>query len=74
MEPNKDQFADHLESLGMSKGAQKAATMRAATFSPSDFEGEYSGPGTYTSASANILKNVTQHRARELKAKKANEK
>jgi hypothetical protein len=74
MEPADRQLPDILEEHGMSKGAQKAAAMRAATFDPSEFEGEYEGPGTYTSTSAQMLRDITQHRARELKVKKAYEK
>ena len=65
---------DFLEAGGMTKAEQHAATMRAAAVPASDFEGEYEGPGTYTRKRAQILKNITQHRVRELKAKKANEK
>jgi hypothetical protein len=73
MEPKDKQLPDLLEEHGMSKAAQKAATMRAALVDPSEFEGEYEGPGTYTSAGAQLLQNITQHRARELKVKKAYE-
>jgi hypothetical protein len=62
---------DFLEAHGMSKVSQYAATMRAATFDPSDLEGEYQSIGTYNSPSARLLKNITQHRERELKVKKA---
>lgn len=62
---------DFLESLGMSKEQQYAATMRAAAVPVSDFEGEYQSQGTYNSPAAKILQNVTQHRSRELKVKKA---
>ena len=63
---------DFLEAGGMSKEEQHAATMRAAAVPVGDFEGEYEGPGTYTSPAAQALRNVTKHRARELKAKEAN--
>jgi hypothetical protein len=45
--------------------------MRAATVPVSDFEGEYQQQGTYTSAAAQTLQKATQHRAREVKVKKA---
>jgi hypothetical protein len=62
---------DFLEAHGMSKASQYAATVNAANVPVSDFEGEYESQGTYTSRSAQMLKNVTQHRAREVKVKKA---
>jgi hypothetical protein len=65
---------DFLEGQGMSKAEQHAATMRAAAVPVSDFEGETPGPGTYTSRGANLLRSVTQHRAREVKVKKAYDK
>jgi|LauGreDrversion4_2_1035121.scaffolds.fasta_scaffold81581_5 hypothetical protein len=50
---------DFLEAMGMSKGEQKAATMKAATFNPSDFEGTYDDQGlSYNSKGANLLKRV----------------
>lgn len=65
---------DFLEAHGLSKASQYAATMRAAAVPVSDFEGEYESQGTYTSRSAQLLKSVTEHRAREVKVKKAYEK
>ena len=62
---------DLLEAHGMSRESQYAATMRAATVPVSDFEGEYQQQGTYTSAAAQTLQKATQHRAREVKVKKA---
>jgi hypothetical protein len=62
---------DFLEAHGMSRESQYAATVRAATVPVSDFEGEYESQGTYTSRSAQMLKKATQHRAREVKVKKA---
>lgn len=62
---------DFLEGRGMSKAEQHAATVNAANVPVSDFEGETSGPGTYTSRGAKLLRNVTQHRAREVSVKKA---
>jgi hypothetical protein len=62
---------DFLESHGMSRESQYAATMRAATVPVSDFEGEYEQQGTYTSTAAQMLKKATEHRAREVKVKKA---
>ena len=62
---------DFLDAHGMSKVSQYAATMRAATFDPSDLEGEYEQQGTYNSPAAKLLQNITQHRAREVKVKKA---
>jgi hypothetical protein len=62
---------DFLEGHGMSKASQYAATVNAANVPVSDFEGEYQQQGTYTSATAKMLQNVTQHRAREVKVKKA---
>ena len=65
---------DFLEGLGMSKAEQKSAEMNAANVPVSDFEGEAAGPGTYTSRGANLLRNITQHRAREVKVKKEYDK
>jgi hypothetical protein len=62
---------DFLDAHGMSRESQYAATMRAATVPVSDFEGEYEQQGTYTSAAAQMLQKATQHRAREVKVKKA---
>lgn len=62
---------DFLETHGMSRESQYAATMRAATVPVSDFEGEYEQQGTYTSPAAQMLKKATEHRAREVKVKKA---
>lgn len=62
---------DFLEAHGMSKTAQYAATVAAANVPVSDFEGEYESQGTYNSPSAKLLQNITQHRAREVKVKKA---
>jgi hypothetical protein len=62
---------DFLETHGMSKASQYAATVRAANVPVSDFEGEYESQGTYTSAAAQMLQKATQHRAREVKVKKA---
>jgi hypothetical protein len=65
---------DFLEAHGMSKESQYAATMRAATVPVSNFEGEYQSIGTYNSPAAKALQNITQHRAREVKVKKAYDK
>jgi len=62
---------DFLESHGMSQESQYAATVRAANVPVSDFEGEYASQGTYNSPAAKLLQNITQHRAREIKVKKA---
>ncbi len=61
---------DFLEAHGMSKASQKAATMRAAAVDPSDFEGEYEGPGTYNLVNP-VLKAIGDERVRELKVKRA---
>lgn len=52
---NKDFLAGH----GMSSMEQHGAVMRAAAVPASDFEGEYEGPGTYTSPSARFLQRKT---------------
>jgi hypothetical protein len=62
---------DFLEAHGMSTASQYAATVNAANVPVSDFEGEYEPQGTYTSPAAKMLQDVTQHRAREVKVKKA---
>lgn len=49
----KDNF---LAGHGMTPAEQHAAVMRAAAVPVSDFEGEYQGPGTYTSKGAELLK------------------
>ena len=64
---DKDLLAAH----GMSKASQYAAAVAAANVPVSDFEGEYQSMGTYNSPAAKALQNITQHRAREVKVKKA---
>jgi hypothetical protein len=72
MEPKNKQLPDLLEEHGMSKAAQRAALMRAAAVDPSEFEGDYEGPGTYESVHP-LLKAIGEERSRELKVKKAYE-
>lgn len=49
---------DLLARHGMTKEQQFGATMRAAAVPPSDFEGEYKGPGTYNSPGAQALQRI----------------
>lgn len=51
---NKDFLSGH----GMTSLEQHAAVMNASAVPASDFEGEYKGPGTYTSAGAQRLAKV----------------
>lgn len=46
---------DFLAGHGMSPAQQHAAVMRAAAVPVSDFEGEYQGPGSYTSEGAQFI-------------------
>ena len=66
---NEDFLAGH----GMSKAQQRAATMRAAAVDPSDFEGEYQGPGSYNMVHP-LLKATAEERIREVKVKRAYKK
>lgn len=65
---------DFLEAAGMSKQDQHIASVNAANVPVNEFEGEVAPIGTYSSKSANLLRNITQHRAREVKVKKEYEK
>ena len=49
---------DLLERHGMTKEQQHGALMRASAVPPSDFEGEYKGPGTYNSPGAQRLQRI----------------
>jgi len=46
---------DFLSESGMTPEEQHGAAMRASAVPASDFEGEYKGPGTYSSPGAQVL-------------------
>ena len=77
MDPKDPQFSEELEKHGMSKAEQHVAEVNAANVPVSEFEGA-SGPATptatYMSRAAQLLRNTTQHRAREVHVKKAMDK
>jgi hypothetical protein len=50
----KDLLSEH----GMTVEQQHGAEMRASAVPPSDFEGEYQGPGRYTSLGAQFLQRI----------------
>lgn len=61
----------------MSKAEQHVSTVNAANVPVSDFEGNYvpvTPTATYLSRGAQLLRNTTQHRAREVHVKKASNK
>jgi hypothetical protein len=65
---------DFLEGRGMSKAEQHIATVNAANVPVSDFEGDsvpVTPTATYMSRGAQLLRNTTQHRAKEVHVKRA---
>lgn len=59
MAKRKSRKGDFLAGHGMAPAEQHGAEMRAAAVPASDFEGEYEGPGTYTSPGARLLQRKT---------------
>lgn len=55
---SKDGKKDLLSEHGMTAEQQHGAEMRASAASPSDFEGEYQGPGIYASLGAQFLQKI----------------
>ena len=47
--------SDFLAGSGISAESQHASVMTASAVPASDFEGDYEGPGTYTSPMAQLL-------------------
>jgi hypothetical protein len=51
--------ADFLSESGMTPAEQHGAVMRVSAVPASDFEGEYQGPGTYSSPGAQLLQRIS---------------